>query len=197
MTEPHDSNDAAHARPPHDDGTTHERADGAGAGTTGGAGPTDGAGPGAVAPEPAAPAAANDPALPPELFTLILKRLVLFLLVVAVGSIGIGVAVGGMRGLWGALLGTGLATVFAVTTVVAVRAAARRPMDLMVIAVMGSWLLKTVLAILVLLAVRDADFFHRGVLFGAAAVAVLGSVLIDSQAVMAARIPYTRPTQQR
>lgn len=76
---------------------------------------------------------------------------------------------------------------------IAVRAAARRPLDLMVIAVMGSWLLKTVLVILVLLAVRDADFFHRGVLFGSAAIAVLGSVLIDSHAVMTARIPYTRP----
>ena len=135
----------------------------------------------------------NDPALPPELFTGILRRLAVFLLVVAVGSIGIGVLVGGTRGMWGGILGTGLAAIFAVTTVIAVRAAARRPLDLMVIAVMGSWLLKTVLVILVLLAVRDADFFHRGVLFGSAAIAVLGSVLIDSHAVMTARIPYTRP----
>ncbi|MGC5615298.1 hypothetical protein [Georgenia sp. Z1491] len=144
----------------------------------------------AAAPRPRDP---NDPALPPELFTGILKRLVLFLLVVAALSIGIGLLVGGTRGMWGGVIGTGLAAIFAVTTVVAVRAAAKRPLDLMVIAVMGSWLLKTVLVILVLLAVRDADFFHRGVLFGSAAIAVLGSVLIDSHAVMTARIPYTSP----
>jgi branched-subunit amino acid transport protein AzlD len=66
-------------------------------------------------------------------------------------------------------------------------------MDLMVIAVMGSWLLKMVLVLLVIVAIKDADFYHRGVMFGATAVAVVGSVLIDLQTVATARIPHVRP----
>jgi branched-subunit amino acid transport protein AzlD len=139
------------------------------------------------------PADPNAPALPPQLFTRILVRLGVFLVVVAAGSLGIGFAVDGMRGVWGALIGTGLAALFAVTTVVAVRTAAKRPMDLMVIAVMGSWLLKMVLVLLVIVAIKDADFYHRGVMFGATAVAVVGSVLIDLQTVATARIPHVRP----
>ncbi|EYR63554.1 membrane protein [Actinotalea ferrariae CF5-4] len=100
-------------------------------------------------------------------------------------------------GAWGALLGVAVALVFSGSTVLAMLLTARSSITAASGALVGSWLLKTLLLIIAFSLLRDEDFYHRGVFAVVVIIGVLGSVLLDYRAVTGGRIPYadtsTRP----
>lgn len=105
----------------------------------------------------------------------------------------IGWAVAGAAGAWGGLLGIAVPVGFlSVTAVVALATARLEPAKLGA-AVLGSWLLKVILLIAVLAALRPADFYSRGVFFAAFVVATVGYLVLEAVVVTRTRTPYVEP----
>nr|NLD41011.1 hypothetical protein [Actinomycetales bacterium] len=127
------------------------------------------------------------------MFNAMLRWLLVLLAVLLVGGTGIGWLTAGMPGVWAALLGSGLAAAFTLTTVVLGLVTSDKPVWAASGAILGGWLAKVVILFAVLIAVRGQDFYNRYVLFGVVVAAILGSTAIEVREAMRARIPYTVP----
>jgi hypothetical protein len=57
--------------------------------------------------------------------------------------------------------------------------------------VMGSWLGKMIVLVVVLVLLRGQDFYDRVVLFVVLLLGAIGSALLDYRAVRGGRVPYT------
>lgn len=136
-------------------------------------------------------AAAVDPTR--AVFRTALRDMLLLLAALTVLGVGLGYLLAGMPGVWGALIGVGLALLFSGTTVVSMLLTARSPATTMAAVVMGAWLAKVVVLIAVLVVIRDQDFYHRGVLAAVLFAGVLGSAFLDLRAVRVGRVPYVTP----
>ncbi|WP_418276268.1 hypothetical protein ACNHYB_15550 [Isoptericola jiangsuensis] len=126
-----------------------------------------------------------------------LRRAMLSTLLLVGGLVVLGCAVGwfvaGVQGVWGALLGAALAAFFCATTIWSMQRTIGRPPTTMAAVVMGAWLAKVVVLVVVLALLRGADFYDPYVLFVVLALGAVGSALLDYQAVRGARIPYVQP----
>jgi hypothetical protein len=156
-----------------------------------------------AAPEPAAepsssaaPSTGRSHDAVASVFRTALRDMLLLLGVLAVLGIGLGYLVAGLPGVWGALIGIGLALLFSGTTVVSMLLTARSPATTMAAVVMGAWLAKVVVLIAVLVLIRDEDFYHRGVLAVVLFAGVIGSALLDLRAVRGGRVPYVAPVPE-
>ncbi|PFG43984.1 hypothetical protein ATJ88_2700 [Isoptericola jiangsuensis] len=112
-------------------------------------------------------------------------------LVVVGGAVGLLVA--GTAGLWGALVGAGLAAFFCATTIWSMQRSVGKSPTVMAGLVMGTWMAKIVVLLVVLVVLRGADFYDPYVLFVVLAVGAIGSALLDYQAVRDSRMPYVQP----
>jgi hypothetical protein len=130
-----------------------------------------------------------------EVFRTALRDMLLLLVVLAVLGVGAGALVSGAPGGWGALLGVGMTLVFSGTTIVSMLATARSSAVTTGAVIMGTWLVKMIVLVAVLVALRDLDFYNRTVLGVVLLVGVLGSAALDYRAVRAGRVPYTEPGQ--
>ncbi|ADG73970.1 conserved hypothetical protein [Cellulomonas flavigena DSM 20109] len=126
-------------------------------------------------------------------FRRALRDTALLLGTLAVLGIGVGALVAGLPGVWGALVGVGLALVFSGTTVVAMLRTLHSPPHTMAAVVMGTWLAKVLVVVVVLAVLRDQDFYSRGVLAAVLALGVVGSAFLDYRAVANGRVPYVEP----
>jgi hypothetical protein len=126
-------------------------------------------------------------------FRRALRDTLVLLGVLAVVGVGVGALVAGLPGVWGALIAVGLALVFSGTTVVAMLRTLDASPNTMAAVVMGTWLAKVLVVIVVLALVRDLEFYSRGVLAGVLALGVIGSALLDLRAVNGGRVPYVEP----
>lgn len=111
-----------------------------------------------------------------------------------VGSV-VGYVVAGPHGLASALVGAGLTAVFmGVTTlsqIIATRVTRRDPgSPLFYGIVLGAWLLKFVLFIVILLLLRGQPWVSPYVFFFSMIAAVIGSLVADTIAMIGARVPY-------
>ena len=141
-------------------------------------------------PDPAT-RSAHDPVR--AVFRTALRDMLVLLAALAVLGLGIGYAVAGVAGMWGAVIGVGLALLFSGTTVASMLLTSRAPATTMAAVVMGGWLAKVVVLIAVLAVIRDEDFYHRGVLAAVLFAGVIGSALLDLRAVKVGRVPYVTP----
>lgn len=108
-------------------------------------------------------------------------------------AVAIGIAVAGSRGAWGAAIGIALAVGFFGVTIVLALLTARLQPTTFAVATLGGWLVKLILLLGALAALRDADFYSRSVLLGALLVGTAGSLAIETLVVSRARVPYTEP----
>lgn len=115
------------------------------------------------------------------------------LLTVAVAVIGsiVGWVIAEDAGVWGALMGAGLTLVFCGTTIIAMMLTAHSSPTTMSAVVVGTWLLKVILTLVLVLAVRDATFYSKPVFVVTVIVAVLGTLALDMRSVYSGRMPYT------
>lgn len=121
----------------------------------------------------------------------VLKVGALALLIAWPVAVAIGYLVDGLAGVWGALIGMGLAAVFFALTVAVALSTARMEVSALGAAVLGSWLIKMVLLIVVLALLRDADFYSRPMLFSTLLVGTIGALLLEAWVVNTTRVPYT------
>ncbi len=137
---------------------------------------------------------ARDPHDPARaVFRTALRDMLVLLAVLLVLGVGLGYLLAGPPGVWGALIGVGLALLFSGTTVVSMLLTARAPATTMAAVVMGAWLGKVIVLIAVLAVLRGEDFYHRGVLAAVLFAGVIGSALLDLRAVQGGRVPYVVP----
>ncbi len=126
-------------------------------------------------------------------FRRALRDTVVLLGGLTVVGVGAGALLAGTPGVWGALIGVGLALVFSGTTVVAMLRTLHSSPATMAAVVMGTWLAKVVVVVVVLALLRDQDFYHRGVLAAVLALGVVGAAVLDFRAVNGGRVPYVEP----
>ncbi|QTE28757.1 hypothetical protein [Pengzhenrongella sicca] len=141
--------------------------------------------------------AAGAPAPRPDpvdgVFRAALRGMLALLAALTVLGVGVGYAVAGTPGVWGALIGVGLALVFSGTTVVSMLVTSGSSPTKMAAVVLGAWLGKFVVLIAVLAVLRGQDFYSRGVLAAVLIAGVIGSAALDLRAVNAGRVPYVTP----
>lgn len=140
----------------------------------------------------------NDPPVRTEamlgLFRRIQRRLLLLTAAVTVLGAGIGYLVAQLPGLWGALIAAGLGLVFTFTTVATLRFLVGRGPELLQIVLIGSWLIKMALVVVLMLWLRSQDFYDRGVFFLTLAVVVIGAVVVEIGTIATTRIPTVEPS---
>lgn len=124
-----------------------------------------------------------------QLFSQVLKFSAL--LIGAIALIG-GVAawmIAGVPGLISALIGAAMALVFTSMTAVSVWLGGRLSLGGFFGAVLGGWIVKLVLFIVLVATLKGATFIVGPILFVCVVVSVLGSLALDAIAVSRSRIP--------
>ena len=114
---------------------------------------------------------------------------VLALAIAIVGSV-IGYLVAGAPGLVGALFGAAMALVFLGVTAVSIIVAAKFDIGGFFAIVMGAWLLKFVVFIVLILVLGDQPWIDSKVLFLTLVIAVIGTLVVDVVVVTRSRMPY-------
>jgi hypothetical protein len=109
-------------------------------------------------------------------------------LIASLGSLA-GFIVEGMNGVVSALIGAGLAFAFGALTVVSMIIGRKLSLAGFFGVVMGGWLIKLIGFALLARSLQGAEFINGPVLFLTLVAAILGSLVIDSIAVLSARIP--------
>ena len=129
----------------------------------------------------------------------ILKRILAYggILAIAIAVVGsvVGFLVARGVGVLSALIGTVMAVVFlgitAASIVIATRVARG---DLLSVAffgiVMGAWLLKFILFIVLIFLLKDQPWIQTQILFGTVVVAVIGTLAVDVVVIARSRLPY-------
>lgn len=107
----------------------------------------------------------------------------------------LGFALAGVEGLVSALLGTLIAVVFMGMTVASILLANRFAGSEAFVGaffgiVLGGWLLKFILFIVLVVSLRGADWLDPVVLFLAIVAGVVGSLVVDVMVVAKSRLPY-------
>ncbi|WP_306232327.1 hypothetical protein [Agrococcus beijingensis] len=130
--------------------------------------------------------------------TQIMQRILLWGGVLAAGVAVVGGIVGWLlaqgAGIASALVGTALAIVFCMLTAASLMFALKVSKGQMISGaffgiVLGGWLLKFVLFIVLVFVIGDQDWLHRGVAFGTLVAAVIGSLVIDCVVIAGSRQP--------
>lgn len=124
-----------------------------------------------------------------QLFKKVLGQTALLTgLIASLGSLA-GYFVEGMNGVVSALIGAGLAFAFGALTVVSMIIGRKLSLAGFFGVVMGGWLFKLIGFALLARSLQGAEFINGPVLFLTLVAAILGSLVIDSIAVLSARIP--------
>ncbi len=124
-----------------------------------------------------------------QLFKKVLGQTALLTgLIASIGSLA-GYFVEGMNGVVSALIGAGLAFAFGALTVVSMIIGRKLSLAGFFGVVMGGWLIKLIGFALLARSLQGAEFINGPVLFLTLVAAILGSLVIDSIAVLSARIP--------
>ena len=124
-----------------------------------------------------------------QLFRTVLVRGSLLSLVVAALGGGIGWIIVGTAGLAGGLIGAAIAFVFSSLTALSVLFGARLPLGGFFGLVLGGWILKLVIFMALIVNLKGADWLDGKTLFLSLVAAIIGTLTIDSLAVLRARIP--------
>lgn len=121
---------------------------------------------------------------------------VLGLIVLTVLAAGVSALFLGLPGVWGALLGAAVGGGFVLFTAVVVLATARSEPATLAAVLLGSWLLKLILAIIVMVVLRGMDFYSRGAFVAVITLAVVGLLMLETRAVLGAKMTYVQPSTQ-
>ena len=109
----------------------------------------------------------------------------------------VGAIVAGQPGIWGAVIGVGLALLFSGTTIVSMLVTTRASLQAFAAVVLGAWLGKVIVVIVVLTLIQDRHFYDKTVFAVVVLVGALGSAFLDYRAVTHGRVPYVEPGAQQ
>lgn len=122
-----------------------------------------------------------------------LRNLLILLALLTVVGVGVGWAVAQWAGVWGALIGAGVALVFSGTTVLSHLRTADSPVTTTGAVILGAWLVKMLALVILFAVLDDLQFYDRNVLVLVLVLGVLGSAYLDYLAVTTGRVPYVEP----
>lgn len=122
-----------------------------------------------------------------------LRDLLVLIAVLTVLGVVLGAVLAGAPGAWGALVGAALALLFSGTTIWSMLRTVRSGLGETSALVMGAWLVKVVVLVVVLAVLRGMDFYDPRVLVVVLTLGVVGSAVADYRAVQASRTPYVVP----
>lgn len=108
---------------------------------------------------------------------------------------GIGWLVDGTEGFWGGVLGIVIPVSFFSITVIVALVTLRVNPQVFGAAILGSWVVKLALLIVVLALLSGADFYSRTVFFIAFVVGTIGYLLTEAIIVIKTRVPYLEPRE--
>lgn len=124
----------------------------------------------------------------------VMKKVLLYgaILAVAIALVGsiIGYLVAGGAGVASALVGTAMAVVFMAITAASILVAGRYNIAAFFGIVMGAWLLKFVLFLVLIFLLKDLPWVHVQVLFLSIVAAVVGTLVVDVVVIAKSRMPY-------
>ncbi len=123
------------------------------------------------------------------LFGRVLRLTTLTTLGIALIGGVIGWFTNGTDGLLSAAIGAAMALVFSALTVLSVWLGGRYSLGVFFGAVMGGWLLKLVLFLVLTVALKNAAFLVRPLFFFTVVAAILASLVVDAIVATKARIP--------
>lgn len=110
--------------------------------------------------------------------------------VVVVGGSIVGYLVAGWTGVTSALIGTAMAVVFLAITAFSIVIASRFGVGAFFGIVMGAWLLKFVLFLVLIFLLKDQPWIQPAILFLCVVVAVVGTLVVDVVVIAKSRMPY-------
>lgn len=124
--------------------------------------------------------------------SLVLGAIVTIAIAVVGGTIGFSLV--GATGIWSALVGSAVAFVFMGITAGSILVGQKASggsiaSGIFFAVVLGAWLLKFVLFLVVAFAIKNSDFFDVVIAFGCVIAAVLGALVSDVIAISRARVP--------
>lgn len=125
----------------------------------------------------------------PVLKKILLWGGILAIVVVVGGSIA-GYLAAGWTGVTSALIGTAMAVVFLAITALSILLASRFGIGGFFGIVMGAWLLKFVLFLVLIFLLKDQPWIQPTVLFLCVVVAVVGTLVVDVVVIAKSRMPY-------
>ncbi len=99
----------------------------------------------------------------------------------------------GPPGLWGALIGGAIAGSFLLITLVSVLLTAKAAPTVTGAAIMGSWLLKVIVIIVVLALMKDLTFYSKPVFGVVAMLAIVVVLAAETRVVLRAKMLYVDP----
>ena len=115
------------------------------------------------------------------------------LAVVAVVSSIISYLADGTRGLWGALIGAALGGSFIIATVLVMYLMRNAPPTTTGGVLMGSWLVKLLIAIGVMAVLRGMDFYNNISLVLTIVATLIVMLSVETMAIVRTRVPYVEP----
>ena len=114
----------------------------------------------------------------------------LALLVITVASLAVWGGISGLPGIWGVLVGAAIGGGFVLFTALSVLLTANTtPANTMAV-VLGGWLLKVIVLVMVLLVIRDMDFYDTLALFVTVMLALFATLGTEVWAVVTSRVTY-------
>jgi hypothetical protein len=124
----------------------------------------------------------------------VLKKVLLYGAILAVAIAVIGSIIGGLTvgsvGVVSALIGTAMALVFLAITALSILIASKYNIAAFFGIVMGAWLLKFVLFLVLVFLLKDQPWIHPQVLFLSIVAGVIGTLVVDVVVVARSRMPY-------
>ena len=141
------------------------------------------------------PPASTQPTSIPVLRRILIYGVYVALAIAVVGSI-VGFVIDGGTGVLSALIGTAMSVAFMGITAGSILLANRVAGNESAIGgffgiIMGGWLLKFVVFLVLLVLLQDRAWIHPMVLFFCIIAGVIGSLVVDAVVVMKSRMPYT------
>ncbi|HLS26694.1 MAG TPA: hypothetical protein VK063_12560 [Beutenbergiaceae bacterium] len=120
--------------------------------------------------------------------TVLVRMLLATLAGALLGSL-VGYLIAGMAGVWAALVAAGIGLFFTGTTVVLIYLVVGRGPELLQIVLLGGWILKMAVVLVLLLWLRNLDFYHREVFVGVLILLALALVTVELVTVARTRLP--------
>lgn len=118
------------------------------------------------------------------------------LLVLMVISAGLWMAIDGTPGLWGALLGAAIGGVFVLLTAVVVVATAHTSPTVTGAVLLGTWLLKLIVAIGVVAALKPLDFYSKRAFALTIVIAMVVVLVTETVAIIRHPAPTVEPVPE-
>ncbi|NYI06424.1 hypothetical protein [Allostreptomyces psammosilenae] len=107
----------------------------------------------------------------------------------------VGFLAAGAPGVYGGLIGIAVPVAFFGLTAVVGKVTARLALQYLAGAILGSWLLKLIVLMVVLWWLRGEDFYSSGAFFIAFAVGTIGFLAVETTIMLRARMLYVEPAE--